>query len=357
MSYSESAPTRIPGFAGDADQLLEARRIILAEADALRAMAGELDACFCDSVRLLREVRGVVITTGVGKAGLIARKISATLSSTGTRSYFLHPTEARHGDLGCVSGDDVVLALSNSGESEELTGLLPTLRELRIPVIVITSGGDSTLARAATCLLRIGKHSEAGVLGLAPSCSTTAMLAMGDALALVVSQLKGFSASDFSVFHPAGSLGRKLRTVAEVMRQGSAVRVAEESATVREVMVQLGRPGRRTGAVMLVDEASRLSGVFTDSDLARLFENHRDFQLDLPIEQVMTRSPITVRAEVLLSEAIELMSDRKLSELPVIDELGSPCGMLDITDVLQHVETAAGWVEANVGKAAAWRAA
>ncbi len=357
MSHSESASSRLPGLPSDAEQLLEARRIILAEADALRTMAGMLDACFCDGVRLLRDVRGRVVTTGVGKAGLIARKISATLSSTGTRSYFLHPTEARHGDLGCISAEDVVVALSNSGESEELTSLLPTLRELRVPVIVITSGGDSTLARAATCLLRIGKHSEAGLLGLAPSCSTTAMLAMGDALALVVSQLKGFSASDFSVFHPAGSLGRQLRTVAEVMRQGLAVRVAAESATVREVMVQLGRPGRRTGAVMLVDESGRLSGVFTDSDLARLFENHRDSQLDLPIEQVMTRNPITVRADVLLPRAIELMSDRKLSELPVIDEDGGPCGMLDITDILQHVEASGGWAESSVAEVVATKRA
>ena len=341
MSQTEPRSTRSAGISSDTEQLLEARRIILAEAETLRVMAGELDPCFCDSVRLLSQIRGSVITTGVGKAGLIARKISATLSSTGTRSHFLHPTEALHGDLGCVSADDVVLALSNSGESEELTSLLPTLRTLRVPVIAMSSSSESSLGRAATVLLRIGKHAEAGVLGLAPSCSTTAMLAMGDALALVVSQLRGFSAADFSVFHPAGSLGRKLRAVADVMRRGDEVRIASETSTVREVMVQLGRPGRRTGAVMLVNSAGRLSGVFTDSDLARLFENHRDDQIDQAISQVMTRSPVTVSPEVFLSDAIEVMSSRKLSELPVTDSAGIPLGMVDITDVLQHAEASA----------------
>ena len=325
----------------EAEELLrEARRIIRSEADALMRMADSLGGGFSDAVHLIRQTNGCVIVTGVGKAGLIGRKIVATLASTGTRSHFLHPTEARHGDLGCVAPNDVILAISNSGESEEILSLLPALRKMRIPVIALTRNGNSTLARSATVLLEFGRHDEAGTLGLAPSSSTTAMLGMGDALALVVSQVRGFTADQFSEFHPAGSLGRQLCPVRDVMRKGLQVRIASETDTVRQVMIHLSRPGRRTGAVMLTNQSGRLTGLFTDSDLARLFENRRDEQLDQPIIHVMTRNPITVQPTVLLPEAIRLMSERKLSELPVIDEQRMPVGMLDITDVLQCVETA-----------------
>ena len=318
--------------------LREARRIIQSEAAALVCMANQLDHGFTHAVQLILQTTGCVIVTGVGKAGLIGRKIVATLASTGTRSHFLHPTEARHGDLGCLAPNDLVLALSNSGESEEIVSLLPSLQRLQIPVIALTRNSANTLARAATVLLEFGRHDEAGQLGLAPSTSTTAMLAMGDALALVVSQRRGFTADQFSIFHPAGSLGRQLCPVRDVMRKGSQVRIAAESETVRDVMIHLSRPGRRTGAVMLINDQGRLTGLFTDSDLARLFENRRDEQLDQPILHVMTRNPITVQPTVLLPEAIRLMSERKLSELPVIDEQRFPIGMLDITDVLQCVD-------------------
>jgi arabinose-5-phosphate isomerase len=320
--------------------LREARRIIQSEAAALVRMANQLDHGFTHAVQLILQTTGCVIVTGVGKAGLIGRKIVATLASTGTRSHFLHPTEARHGDLGCLAPNDLVLALSNSGESEEIVSLLPSLQRLQIPVIALTRNSANTLARAATVLLEFGRHDEAGQLGLAPSTSTTAMLAMGDALALVVSQRRGFTADQFSIFHPAGSLGRQLCPVRDVMRKGSQVRIAAESETVRDVMIHLSRPGRRTGAVMLINDQGRLTGLFTDSDLARLFENRRDEQLDQPILHVMTRNPITVQPSVLLPEAIRLMSERKLSELPVIDEQRFPIGMLDITDVLQCVDPA-----------------
>lgn len=320
--------------------LREARRIIQSEAAALVCMANQLDHGFTHAVQLVLQTSGCVIVTGVGKAGLIGRKIVATLASTGTRSHFLHPTEARHGDLGCLAPNDLILALSNSGESEEIVSLLPSLQRLQIPVIALTRNSANTLARAATVLLEFGRHDEAGQLGLAPSTSTTAMLAMGDALALVVSQRRGFTADQFSIFHPAGSLGRQLCPVRDVMRKGSQVRIAAESETVRDVMIHLSRPGRRTGAVMLINDQGRLTGLFTDSDLARLFENRRDEQLDQPILHVMTRNPITVQPTVLLPEAIRLMSERKLSELPVIDEQRFPIGMLDITDVLQCVDPA-----------------
>ncbi|MEY4187894.1 MAG: Arabinose 5-phosphate isomerase KdsD [Planctomycetota bacterium] len=324
----------------DHDLLREARLVVHQEADVLRQVADGLDRHFCAAVRLLLGCSGAVVVTGVGKAGLIGRKLSATFSSTGTRSHFLHPTEARHGDLGCVGSQDVVVALSNSGETEELLGLILPLREQGVPLIAVTRDMQNALARAAQVVLSIGRHREAGPLALAPTCSTTAMLALGDALALVTSHARGFTAENFSKFHPAGSLGRQLCPVREVMRKGADIRVAAQSQTVREVMIQLSRPGRRSGAVMLVNSDGRLTGVFTDSDLARLFETRRDEQLDEAIELVMTRNPITTAPGVLLPEAIHLMSERKLSELPVIDERRIPLGLLDITDVLQRFDDA-----------------
>lgn len=324
---------------GAAEQLREARRIIRQEASTLDRLAESLGESFCDATSMIRACRGSVVVTGVGKAGLIGQKIVATLSSLGTRSHFLHPTDALHGDLGCVAAGDIVLALSNSGESEEVLRLLPSLRRMHVPVIAITRDDDNSLARHADVVLSIGRHNEAGTLGLAPSCSTTAMLAMGDALALVLSQMRGFTARDFAMYHPAGNLGRQLRQVREIMRTGPQVRVALETETVRQVMINHSKPGRRTGAVILTSASGQLTGLFTDSDLARLFENRRDEQLDQPIRHVMTANPITIGPDALLPEAIHLMSERKLSELPVINEQRIPVGMLDITDVLQTVNS------------------
>lgn len=324
----------------EAELLREARRIVRQEADALLKLADNLDSSLSDAVRLIRATSGSVVVTGVGKAGLIGQKIVATLASTGTRARFLHPTEALHGDLGCVANGDVVLAFSNSGESEEIVRLMPALRRLDIPVIAITRDRDNPLARQSEIVIAIGRHREAGSLGLAPTCTTTAMLAAGDALALVLSQSRGFTARDFAIFHPAGSLGRQLTPVSEVMRTGEQLRIASEHETVRQVMISHSRPGRRTGAVILTSTTGCLTGLFTDSDLARLFENRRDEQLDQPIRNVMTVNPITVSELAMLPIAIHLMSERKLSELPVINEQRNPVGMLDITDVLQSMDHA-----------------
>ncbi len=337
---TQSIPQRAILSLGDVELLRDAKRVIRQEADALAQMAEQLGGGFCDAVRLIQNCRGSLIVTGVGKAGLIGQKLVATFASTGTRSHFLHPTEARHGDLGCVGRDDVILALSNSGESEEIVTLLPAFQQWQIPVIAVTRDEQNRLACGATVVISIGRHQEAGDLGLAPTCSTTAMLAMGDALALVLSRVRGFTSRDFAAYHPAGSLGRQLCPVREVMRRGTQLRVARETETVREVMIHHSRPGRRTGAVILTNADGRLTGLFTDSDLARLFEQRRDEMLDQPIECVMTRNPITTGPDVLLPEMIHLMSERKLSEVPVIDHDRMPVGMLDITDVLQHVEPA-----------------
>ena len=331
-SSADDYPAVIP--ITQVEQLREAQSVIRREADALLAMADKLDASFCDAVRMIHAASGSVIVTGVGKAGLIGQKVVATMASTGTRAYFLHPTEAVHGDLGCVGSDDVVLALSNSGQSEEVLRLLPVLNRRNIPVIAITRDRENTLAKSAAVVLEIGCYAEAGNLKLAPTVSTTAMIAMGDALSLVLSRARNFTENDFAMFHPAGSLGKKLQPVHEFMRAGDSFRIAADSDTVREVMIELSRPGRRTGAVVLTKPDGRISGIFTDSDLARLFEQRRDHLVDQPISKVMTANPITIRPDALLPEALQLMSDRKLSELPVVDADGIPRGLVDITDII-----------------------
>ncbi len=334
---SAAAVSQIVPFA-DIDQLREGREILRQEAEALEEVARRLDAGFCAAVRRILECEGSVIVCGMGKAGLIGQKVAATLSSTGTRSHFLHPAEAVHGDLGCVHRNDVLLALSNSGETEELSAMLPTIRRLGIPIIAVTSTEGSTLGRHADILILLGKLKEAGPWGLAPSTTTTAMLGVGDALALVVSRLRGFTPQQFAVFHPAGSLGRKLRSVTEVMRGLGRIRLAPETTTVREVFRTSSHVGRRIGAVILTDAEGRLSGLFTDSDLARLLERRQDSALDSAISSVMTRNPLTVSTSATLSDVIDILSARKISELPVVDHDRRPVGMIDITDVI-------GWQE------------
>ncbi len=316
------------------EQLREAKRIIEHEATALRHVALELDARFCAAVEKILACPGSVVVTGIGKAGIIGQKITATLSSTGTRSHFLHPAEAVHGDLGSIHPGDVVLMLSNSGETEEICRLLPVLQRLKISVIAFTATSHSTLAQAAEITIPIGRLREAGLHGLPPSTTTTAMLAVGDALALVLARQRGFSPQDFAVFHPAGSLGRKLTPITEVMRTGESLRIARESEIVRDVFSQTLDKARRTGAVMIVDDHGKLAGLFTDSDLARILASHQEQKLDRPISEVMTHHPITLSSDAVLNEAVEVLAEKKLSELPVVDAQGYAVGMIDITDVI-----------------------
>lgn len=316
------------------EQLREGRAVIKQEAETLLELANRLDTDFCRAVEMILQVRGRVVVTGVGKAGLIGQKVSATLASTGTRSQFLHPTEALHGDLGCLGSDDVLLALSNSGETQEVCDVVVAARSLGLSCIALTANEFSTLGSQAEVVLRIGSIREAGLMSLAPTCSTAAMLAVGDALALVLSRSRGFTPQQFAVLHPGGSLGRRLRTVREVMRRGAQLRIASQSATIRDVFSLQTSHGRRTGAVMLIDGDGRLSGLFTDSDLARLLEQHREGQLDRPIGETMTKSPLTIDADSLLHDAVEVLSNRKISELPVVDDDGQPIGLIDITDVI-----------------------
>lgn len=315
------------------EQLSYARDILRMEGQALVQLADELDHEFCRAVELLFKCSGSVLVTGMGKAGLIGQKISATLASTGTRSHYLHPGEAYHGDLGRIHRSDVVLVLSQSGETDEVVRLLPALATFGVPVIAITGRPQSTLGRAATVIIDLGRISEVCGLGLAPTTSTTLMLGMGDALALVTSRQSGFGAEDFARFHPGGSLGRKLSKVSDHMRPLAECRIAAENVSVREALSCGSRPGRRTGAVMLTDAAGKLTGIFTDSDLVKLLEQHREHALDSPICAVMTRQPSTVVASARMAEAVSLLARRKISELPVIDSTGRPIGLIDITDI------------------------
>jgi len=316
------------------EQLRLAREILLVESRALAELAERLGPEFCRAVELLSRSSGCVIVCGMGKAGLVGQKIMATLASTGTPSHWLHPAEAVHGDLGRVRPGDVMLVLSQSGETEEIVRLLPTLAQLRVPLVAITSRAESTLGRAAEVVLELGPIQEACPLGLAPSTSTTAMLALGDALALVISRLRNFGREDFARFHPAGMLGKRLSKVEDHMRPLEQCRVAREDLSVRQVLVSTRLPGRRTGATMLVDDEGRLTGIFTDSDLARLFEQRRDDALDRPVREVMTADPWCLRRGSPMLRAVELMVEKKISELPVVDARQRPVGLIDITDVV-----------------------
>ena len=329
---AEVASSQIPSI--NAGELHFARSVIRSEGEALLRLGIQLDIRLSQAAELLESCQGSVIVCGMGKAGLVGQKIAATLASTGTRSHFLHPAEAVHGDLGRIGPQDLVLMLSWSGETEEVLRLLPAIESLQVPLVALTSSAASTLGRSATVVLELGTIAEACHLGLAPTTSTTAMMALGDALALVVSRRRGFSHADFARYHPAGSLGRRLAQVDDIMRPLADCRLAEQSETVRSVLVRISRPGRRSGAILITDQEGGLAGIFTDSDLARLLESRRDEAIDGPLAGVMTRSPQTVAGGAPMSRAIEILAERKISELPVVDPQRRPLGLIDITDVV-----------------------
>ncbi len=306
------------------ERLDYAREVVRAEATALEAVAARLGPSFLQAVDLIGRVTrgtGRVAVTGTGKSADVGQKIGGTLSSTGTRAYVLDATRAVHGDLGMLHPDDVALMLSHSGESEEIVRLLGPLRPLVRGIVALTGNPAGTLARQADVAVVYGPLEEVCPLGLAPSASTTAMIALGDALAFVLMREREF-------------LGRKLVRVETVMRQGAELRIAPASQSVRTVFASCRQSGRRSGALMLVDEEGRLCGLFTDSDLARLIEDRRDEALDRPVREVMTADPITVPVGARVAEAIDVLSRYKISELPVVDAVGHPAGLLDITDLI-----------------------
>lgn len=316
------------------EQLQFATEVIRTEAEALSQLASQVPTELCDAVAMVLSCTGAVIVTGVGKAGWVGQKVSASLASTGTPSHFLHPAEAFHGDLGRVQPNDLILAFSNSGETNEVLQLLPSFEKFGNSIIAITGKPESTLATKAAVSLCYGKQPEVCHLGLAPSTSTTLMLALGDALTLVTSKSRNFTASQFAKFHPGGSLGKKLSHVEDIMRPIAECRVALESETVRDIYVRAGGGARRAGVVLVTDGGGCLTGIFTDSDLARLLERQQDNLFDSSICDVMTKSPVTISAGSKTMLAIETLACRNLSELPVIDREGKPTGLVDITDVV-----------------------
>ena len=311
-----------------------ARNVLRIEAEALQRVRERLDPAIAQAADLVYRCSGSVIVTGMGKAGLVGQKLAATLASTGTRAFPLHPAEAVHGDLGRIRADDVVIALSQSGETEEVLRLIPALRRLGAALVAITERGTSSLGQAADLCVALGPIEEACPLGLAPSASTTALMAVGDALALLVSRMRAFSPEDFALYHPAGSLGRKLTRVEDVMRTGRQLRRAQVDETVRQVFVRLAGPRRRSGAVLIEDDQTHLLGIFTDSDLARLFEKRRESDLDRPIGEIMTVDPKRIRVGAMLADAVELLKTHRISELPVVDRSNHLVGLIDVTDLI-----------------------
>ena len=303
------------------------------EADAVRQLRERLSSSFVQAVRAILAVRGRVVVMGMGKSGHIGRKITATLASTGTPAMFVHPAEASHGDLGMVKDIDLVIAISNSGESEELSAILPVLKRQGVPLIGITGGAQSTLARHADIVLDSAVSKEACPLNLAPTASTTAQMALGDALAVALLDARGFKAEDFARSHPGGSLGRRLLThVSDVMRSGDAVPCVLPTATFSELMREMSDKG--LGASAVVDAQRQVLGIFTDGDLRRLIEKGIDMRT-LSAQQVMHANPRTVRANALAAEAAELMELHRITSVLVVDEAGCLCGAVNSNDLMR----------------------
>jgi arabinose-5-phosphate isomerase len=310
-----------------------AQRVLHIEADAIRAMMERLDGRFLDAVTLVLARSGRVVVSGIGKSGHVARKIASTLASTGTPAYFVHPAEASHGDLGMVMPGDVFIGISYSGESHELLAIVPLLKRQGAKLIAFTGNPGSTLAREADVHLDVAVAQEACPLNLAPTASTTASLALGDALAVALLDARGFSADDFARSHPGGSLGRRLLThVSDVMRIGEAIPAVALGVTLVEGVIEISRKGM--GMTAVVDDGQRLVGIFTDGDLRRSLE--RDVNLRATrIEEVMTRNPRCVRPDALAAEAVEIMERTKSTQIPVVDAEGRLVGALNIHDLFR----------------------
>jgi arabinose-5-phosphate isomerase len=311
------------------------RRVLRTEARALLALADELGHDFSRAVETLDACRGKVVLTGMGKSGLVCRKIAATFTSTGTPAFFMHPAEGVHGDLGILSRGDAVIAVSNSGETEELVAILPVIRGLGLGLIALTGNPRSTLARRSSVVLRLPVREEACPLNLAPMASTTAALALGDALAAALMERKGFSADDFARVHPAGSLGRKLTLqVEDLMHSGSAVPRVPLDTPMREVLLEM--TSKRLGFTGVFDEECLLVGIVTDGDLRRMLEREGDL-LDLPVRDVMTRNPKSVRVGTLAVEALRFMEEQAITSLFVLDAHPSQsvAGVLHIHDLVK----------------------
>jgi arabinose-5-phosphate isomerase len=311
-----------------------AREIVEREAAAVHQVAARLGETFLAALDLVLALRGRVVTTGMGKAGFIAQKVSATLASTGTPSIFLHPAEAIHGDLGRVDRGDVLLAFSKSGETGELLVMLPHVKSVGVPIVAITQERTSTLGQHSDLVLELGRIDEVGPHGLAPSASTTAMLALGDALALVVQEGRNFGPEEFARFHPGGDLGRRLMRVGELMRTGERNPRVRLGATVLEAIRVMTQTPGRPGATNVVDADDRLVGFFTDGDLRRLIEHGLANPRERTIDEAMTPRPRTIPADTFALEALAILHQHAIDQMPVVDDEGRLLGLLDVQDLL-----------------------
>ncbi|PYN13471.1 MAG: D-arabinose 5-phosphate isomerase [Candidatus Rokuibacteriota bacterium] len=310
-----------------------AERVLRLEAAGILALVPRLDQAFVRAVDLLHGCRGRVIVAGMGKSGLIGRKIAATLASTGTPAYFLHPAEAVHGDLGLVATGDVILALSNSGETSELLALLEHLKRLTTPIVLLTGSPQSTLARQCDVVLDVSVAEAACPMNLAPTTSTTAVLAMGDALAMVLLDRKGLTPEDYAALHPKGALGwRALFRVADLMHTGGAVPVVHEDTAMKDVVVEM--TAKRLGITTVVDGGGRLVGVVTDGDLRRLHLREASV-LGLRARDCMTREPKLIRGDDLAAKALEVMETFAITSLIIVDPVGQPHGVIHMHDILR----------------------
>jgi len=316
------------------EQLLAlARQVLDIEADALRALSARLDNGFADAVQLILDCKGRVVVSGMGKSGHIGGKIAATLASTVTPAFFMHPGEASHGDLGMIAHDDVVLALSNSGESNEIVSIVPLIKRRGAKLVAMTGNPNSTLAREADAHLNAAVDKEACPLNLAPTASTTAALALGDALAVALLDARGFSADDFARTHPGGSLGRRLLIhVRDVMHSGDALPKIDHDASLKVALLEMTKKG--LGMTAVVDADGKVAGVFTDGDLRRALEHALDLQQARVID-LMTRNPKTIRADELAVAAVEKMDTLKINGLLVIDDDNTLVGALNMHDLLK----------------------
>jgi len=310
-----------------------AKEVLDIEAQAIKLLKGRLNKEFVKAIELILKNKGRVVVSGMGKTGIIGQKFSATLASTGTPSLFMHTAEAIHGDLGKVTDEDVVIILSNSGSTEEMKQLLPILKKIGSPIISLTGNVKSVLAKYSDVVLDVSVEKEACPLGLAPTASTTATLAMADALAVCLLELKGFKEKDFAFFHPGGALGRRLLLkVEDIMRRASSNAVVDENKKVSQVLCAITRA--RAGSATVVDKNGKLKGIFTDGDLRRHLESDENLAHRL-IKEVMTKNPAVVNKDMLAAEAMRILQARKIDEVPVVDKFMRPVGLLDIQDLLK----------------------
>jgi arabinose-5-phosphate isomerase len=312
-----------------------ARKVIEAEADAIISVKPIVDASFTRACRMVFECSGSCIVSGIGKAGIIGQKISATLASTGTPSHFLHPAEAVHGDLGRLRKNDIVIVLSYGGETDEVTRLINLVKQLDIKLIAITGESDSTLCKHSDVALCMGQMSEACPLGVAPSVSTTCMLAVGDALAFTVMKARNFGVEDYVRFHPGGSLGTKLMTVAQSMlfRPGEKLPLVNLGDTIKVLLEKTGEI-KRHGAVMVVGKEGKLAGIITDADLRRLMTRHALKAFEFKAGDVMTPNCKKIRADALAAEATAIFHKYRIDDLPVVDADDKPVGLIDVQDIV-----------------------